>query len=301
MNALDAGRSRGGGWSVWLLAIRPKTLPAAVSPILVGSAVAVHERGFHLPAALAAMAVALLLQIAANLANDVFDFHRGADVARLGPTRVTQGGLIPPHRVKQATLLTLGLATLAGLYLVWRGGWPILVLGVLALLSAVAYTAGPFPLGYHGLGDLFVFLFFGLVGVTGSAYVQTREVTALALLAAIPIGCIATAIIIVNNLRDIDTDRAAAKRTLAVRIGRVWTIRQYQALLLAAYLTPLLLGAFGAISRWGALPPLLSLPSAARLLTGVRRESGRALNPILGGTARLTLVFGVLFAAGLVL
>src|SRR5690349_9795294 len=155
------------GWRVWWLAIRPRTLPAAIGPIAVGTAIAIDQDGFHLPSALAALAVALLLQIAANLANDLFDFKRGADVARVGPTRVTQSGLVSPRAMMTATALVLVLALLAGLELVWRGGWPVLALGIAALLAAVAYTGGPFPLGYHGLGDLFVFVFFGLVGVAG--------------------------------------------------------------------------------------------------------------------------------------
>lgn len=288
------------GWRVWLLAIRPRTLPAAVGPIAVGTAVAIEQDGFHLISAVAALLVALLLQIAANLANDLFDFKRGADVARVGPTRVTQSGLISPRMMGFATAIVLGLATLAGLALVWRGGWPVLALGVLALLAAVAYTGGPFPLGYHGLGDLFVFLFFGLVGVAGTAYVQTEELTWFAIWAAVPVGCLATAIIVVNNLRDIETDRAANKRTLAVRLGRAGTIAEYGILMAVAYLTPPLLWLTGEMSLWWWLP-WLSLPLALPLLQKLRSEQGRALNPVLGGTARLSLVYSLLFAGSILL
>jgi 1,4-dihydroxy-2-naphthoate octaprenyltransferase len=295
-----AAGARPEGWRVWLLAIRPKTLPAAVAPVVVGTAVALREDGLHLPSALAALVVALLLQIAANLANDVFDHRRGADTAgRLGPPRVTAGGLIPPERVLRATWLALGLATLVGLYLVHRGGWPFLSIGMLALLAAVAYTGGPLPLGYLGLGDLAVFLFFGLVGVAGTAYVQTHDLTALALLAALPVGCLVTNILVVNNLRDVETDRAAGKRTLATRLGRTGTRLEYGLLLALAYLVPPALWLAGEIDSWWWLT-WLSLPLAFPLLRGVYGETGAALNRRLAGSARLAFVFAVLFAVGIV-
>ncbi len=288
------------GWRTWLLAARPKTLPAAVAPVIVGTAIAAADGGFFLPAALAAFAVALLLQIGANLANDVFDFRRGADINRLGPVRVTQSGLIPPQRVLLATGLVLGAAMLVGVYLVWRGGWPILLLGLLAILSALAYTGGPAPLGYHGLGDLFVFLFFGAVAVAGTAYVQTQELTRLAVAASVPVGCLATAILVVNNLRDVETDRVAGKRTLAVRLGAPATRLEYALLLAAAYLTPPLLWLTDLISAWWWLP-WLTLPLAAALVRRVARETGPALNARLAGTARLQLLFGLLFAGSILL
>ncbi len=288
------------GWRTWLLAARPKTLPAAVAPVVVGTAIAAADGGFFLPAAVAAFAVALLLQIGANLANDVFDFRRGADVDRLGPVRVSQSGLIPPQQVLQATSLVLGAAMLVGAYLVWRGGWPILLLGLLAILSALAYTGGPAPLGYHGLGDLFVFLFFGAVAVAGTAYVQTQELSRLAVAASIPVGCLATAILVVNNLRDVETDRVAGKRTLAVRLGAPATRAEYALLLAAAYLTPPLLWLTDLLSAWWWLP-WLTLPLAAALVRRVARETGLALNARLAGTARLQLLFGLLFAGSILL
>lgn len=288
------------GWRVWWLAIRPRTLPAAVGPIAVGTAIAVHEGGFHAVAAVAALLVALLLQIAANLANDLFDFKKGADVARTGPIRVTTAGLTTPRAMTIATSLTLLLATFAGLVLVWRGGIPILLLGLLALVSAVAYTAGPYPLGYHGLGDVFVFVFFGLVGVAGSAYVQTLDVSGFALAASVPVGLLAVNIIVVNNLRDLETDRAASKRTMAVRLGRAKTIGEYISLLVVAYLVPLALWASGDLSNWFWLP-WLSLPLAWNLAGKVRSETGRSLNPVLAGSARLCLVFALLFAGSILL
>jgi len=289
------------GGSPWLLAARPKTLPAAVAPVVVGAAVAVAEGGFALLPALAALAVALLLQIAANLANDVFDFQRGADTEhRLGPTRVTERGLIAPERVLAATGLVLGLATLVGVYLVWRGGWPILLLGLLALASAVAYTGGPAPLGYLGLGDLFAFAFFGPVAVAGTAFVQTRELTALALVASVPVGCLVTAILVVNNLRDRETDRLAGKRTLAVRLGPAATRLEYAALLAAAYLAPLAAWLAGLVGGWWWLP-WLSLPLAVLLTRAIWTAGGAAFNPLLAATARLALIFALLQAGSLVL
>ena len=287
--------------AAWLLAARPRTLPAAVAPVVVGTAAAIAEDRFAPLAALAALLVALLLQVAANLANDVFDFRRGADTAaRLGPTRVTQSGLIAPSRVLLATALLLVAVALPGLYLVWRGGWPIAALGVLAILSAVAYTGGPAPLGYLGLGDLCVFIFFGLVAVAGTAYVQTGALTALAVITAIPVGCLATAILVVNNLRDIETDRAAGKRTLAVRLGAGRTRFEYAALVAAAYLVLPLGWALSIFSGWWWLP-WLSLPMAIHLLHRVSSASGAHLNPLLGATARLELIVALLLAGSILL
>ncbi len=289
------------GWRLWLVAIRPRILPASVSPILVGTGVAIHEGGFRWAAALAAMLTAMLLQIVSNLANDVFDFHKGADQTRLGPIRMTQSGMISARRMLIATWVAAGLAVLTGLYLVWIGGWPILVLGLVALLAAFAYTAGPFPLGYHGLGEVFVIIFFGFAAVTGSAYVQTGDITGLALVAAIPMGCLIAAIIVVNNLRDINTDRAAHKRTVAVRIGVTWTRVEYALFLIVALATPISLALTGNLSRWLFWLPLLTVPMAVRLVRGVATLEGRPLNKVLGGTAQLTLYFGLLFTAALAL
>ncbi|MER3437833.1 MAG: 1,4-dihydroxy-2-naphthoate polyprenyltransferase [Chloroflexota bacterium] len=288
-------------WRVWLLAARPKTLPAAVAPVVVGSAVAWSEGGFVLWVSALALAVALLLQIAANLANDVFDYRRGADTAnRLGPPRVTQSGLISPDRVLAATVFVLGAAVLAGLPLVFRGGWPLLALGVLAIVAAVAYTAGPAPLGYVGLGEVAVFVFFGLVAAAGTAYVHTTRLTWLAVAAAIPVGWLATAILVVNNLRDIETDRQAGKRTLAVRLGQRATRREYELLVGGAYLLLPLYWLAGVLSVWWWLP-WLTLPLAVPLVRRVARESGPALNAALADTARLQLLYSVVFAGSILL
>jgi 1,4-dihydroxy-2-naphthoate octaprenyltransferase len=287
--------------SAWLLAARPKTLPAAIAPVLVGCAVAWREGGFVPLAAMAALAVALLLQIAANLANDVADFRRGADTAeRLGPVRAAQSGLISAQQLTAATALVLGATVIPGLYLVWRGGPVFAALGLLAMLAAVAYTAGPKPFGYLGLGEVFVFLFFGPVAVVGTAYVMTRETSSLALAASIPMGCLITAILVVNNLRDIDTDRAAGKRTLAVRLGIGGTRWEYAGLLLLSYATPVVMWLTGLTGGW----PLLAwatLPLGVMLTREVWTVRGRALNAVLGGTARLALWFAIAFSVGMVL
>lgn len=291
----------GGATRAWVLAARPKTLPAAVTPVVVGAALAAAGGVFVPWVAAACFIVALLLQIAANFANDVFDFHQGADTtARLGPTRVTLSGLLAPRQVLRATWLTLGAAAAVGALLVWRGGWPILLLGLLALISAVAYTAGPAPLGYLGLGELFVFLFFGPVAVTGTYYLQAGHLTGLALALGIPVGGPVTAILVVNNLRDVETDRVAGKRTLAVRCGRAATLVEYAALLAIAYLALPLLWFVGYLPPWWWLP-WLSLPLAALLLRDIRVHTGIRLNRVLAGTARLHLVYGLLLALALVL
>ena len=285
---------------IWLLAIRPKILPASIAPILVGSAVAWREDGFHLLAALASLIVAVLLQILSNLANDYFDFRKGADEHRVGPLRVMQAGLVSARQMQVAIGLTAALAIAGGLYLVARGGWPIFIIGLLAVICAVAYTGGPFPLGYYGLGDLFVFLFFGLVGVAGSAYVQTRELTWLAILAAVPIGCLATAIIVANNLRDIETDRAAGKRTLATYLGRDGTVYEYVALIVTAFTVPILI-AFWAEPTWSWLAVPVCLPLALPLVAAIDKATGRELVPVLIGTSRLTFIFAAVLAMGIVL
>jgi len=288
---------------VWLLASRPATLPAAAVPVLVGGAVSVSEGAAVRPGIFVVTLVcALFIQIGTNFANDYSDFHRGADTEdRLGPVRVTQSGLLSQHGVRRGIVIAFGIAALLGCYLVWVGGWPILLIGIFSILSGLAYTGGPWPLGYHGLGDLFVFVFFGLVAVTGTAYLLTGIWSSLALVAGVPIGLLVTNILVVNNLRDLTGDRAAGKRTLAVRIGDRATRAQYALLTGAAYLVPLAL-VVSARGRWWLLLPWLTLPFAARLVQRVQGGvSGRELNVVLERTGQLLLGFGVLFAAGLLL
>ncbi|HEY8206411.1 MAG TPA: 1,4-dihydroxy-2-naphthoate polyprenyltransferase [Myxococcaceae bacterium] len=287
--------------STWLMAFRPKTLSAAVAPVLVGTALAyAHGRGRVLPA-LAALVGALLIQVGTNLTNDYYDFKKGADTAeRVGPTRVTQSGLIAPDAVLRAAVLAFALAMAVGVYLVAIAGWPILVAGVLSVLCGYAYTGGPYPLGYHGLGDLFVFVFFGLVAVGGTYFVESGVLAAPALAAAVPVGALGAAILTVNNLRDVSTDAKAGKRTLVVRLGVPAGRAEYVTMLALSFATPLAFWAAG-WARWPVLAAWLAIPAAIGPLRRVMREGGAALNPALGETARLQLIFSVLFSAGLLL
>ena len=282
------------------MAARLRTLPAAVAPVLVGTALAGHDGEFDPLAFVAALLGALFIQVGTNLSNDYSDARRGADTEdRLGPVRVTAGGLVPPRQVLIATYVTFGLAVLCGIYLIVVAGWVLLAIGAASILAGVLYTGGPRPYGYAGLGELFVFLFFGIVAVTGSYYVQTQELVWEAFAASVPVGCIATAILVVNNVRDLETDRRAGKRTLAVRLGRARTRAFYAALLVVAYLAlvPLALG----LTAW-VLLPVITIPLAVRLVQTVRtRTDGPSLNGALGGTGQLQLVFCVLLSAGILL
>lgn len=285
----------------WVLAARLKTLPAAISPVLVGAALAADVGRFDLWPALAALLGALLLQIGSNLANDYFDAMKGTDNAtRLGPTRVTAAGIISPSNMRIGMVVTFGLAALVGFYLIQVGGWPILVVGAAAILAALAYTGGPKPFGYMGLGDLFVFLFFGPIAVCGTYYLQTFNLSRDAIFASLPLGALITAILVVNNLRDIDSDRAAGKHTLAVRVGREATCSEYIALIALAYAVPVIL-AIGRASPW-LLAPFLTLPIALRLIATIQRASdGPTLNAALARTAQLSLLFALSLSAGFLL
>ena len=285
----------------WILAARPKTLPAAVSPVLIGTALAIRSDHFDPLPAMAALVVSLLLQIGVNLANDYFDFKKGVDTeARLGPVRVTQSGLIPAQTVKRAMFGTLLTACLSGFYLVLIGGWPILLLGIAAIMSALAYSGGPFPLASNGLGDLFVFIFFGPVAVCGTYYVQALQLSNLAIVMSVPVGLLITAILVVNNLRDIATDRGTGKRTMAVFIGVKGSRSEYLLLLGIAYLIPIYAIYAEMISIYGLLI-LLSLPFAFPPLRLVLFEEGKLLNQGLAGTARLTFLFSLLLSVGLLI
>lgn len=286
---------------MWLMAARPATLPAAVVPVLVGSATAWAAAGrFHLGAFLAALLASVLIQVGTNFANDLFDFQRGADTERrTGPVRITTAGWVTPRQMLAATVLVFGLAFVVGLYLVLLRGWPILAVGLAAIACGVLYTAGPWPLAYHGLGDVFAFLFFGVVAVVGTHYVHAASLDWLALFASIPVGCLVTAILVVNNLRDIPTDRETGKRTLAVRLGDRGTRRQYGLLVAAAYVVPVLLWLAGAAGPAALLPLLSGVPAVRLVRTVAEGAQGAALNPVLGGTGRLHLLYGLLWAAGL--
>ncbi len=279
--------------NVWLAAIRPRTLAAAAAPVVVGTAVAHASGGARPGPALAALVGAMLLQVGANLVNDVADARSGADGPdRLGPTRVVAAGLLPARSVVRAAVLCFTLALLVGIYLTAVAGPVVVAIGLLSIAAAVAYTAGPYPLGYHGLGDLFVLLFFGFAAVCGTAYVQLLRLPELAVWASVPGGAIATCLLAVNNLRDRAGDARAGKRTLAVRLGRRGAIAEVWLLVALAYAIPVALGGW-------ALLPLLSAPLAVALCLEVARRDGRALNETLARTARLLLVHALLFAAGI--
>lgn len=286
-------------FGAWCLAIRPRTLPAAVGPVLVGSAAATADHTFKALPALAALVGALLLQIAVNLANDYFDNRHGIDTdRRLGPIRVTQSGLIAPRYVLGAMCLVLALAGICGAYLAAVGGWPIIVIGLASIAGVIGYSGGPYPLASHGLGDLSVFIFFGPVAVCGTYYVQSLTLTGTVVMWSIPPGLLIAAILVVNNLRDRDTDQAAGKRTLAVMIGPRCTRIEYSLLVIIAYVFPLVMLASGA-SPPVILLPFLTLPLGAHCIRRIYQENGRTLNARLGATAMLSLWFSVLLSVGI--
>jgi 1,4-dihydroxy-2-naphthoate polyprenyltransferase len=293
---------------MWLMAARLRTLPAAVAPVLVGTSIAVTRDVFRPGAFIAALLGAILIQVGTNLSNDYSDARRGADTEeRLGPMRVTAGGLVPPKTVLLWTYLTFGAAALCGLYLVAVAGWELLVLGIFSILAGVLYTGGPRPYGYEGLGEVFVFLFFGLVAVAGSTFAQLESWPWEAFALAIPVGLLVTAILVVNNIRDMDTDRRAGKRTLAVRLGRERARMEYTGLMALGFLVLLPIAAIEIADSdsWSALwwlLPWLTAPLAVKLVGVVRtRVDGPTLNGALARTAGLQLLFCVLLTAGILI
>ena len=288
--------------AVWASAARLRTIPASIAPVLIGVVLAYADGLGHAPAALAALIGAILIQVGTNYANDYFDFVKGADTAeRLGPRRAVQSGLVSPEAMRLAAVIVFGLAVLVGMYLAWRGGWPIIVVGVASILCGVLYTGGPFPLGYRGLGDVFVLLFFGPVAVAGTYWVQALELGWLPIIAGLGPGLVSTAILAVNNLRDRQTDARAGKRTLAVRLGVRFTRLEYTTCLVAACLVPV--GLFAA----GVAGPLILLPLAMLVVAvPVNRvvwttTDGAALNGALADTGKLLMFYAVLFSIGWVL
>ncbi|MGZ4166820.1 MAG: 1,4-dihydroxy-2-naphthoate polyprenyltransferase [Solirubrobacteraceae bacterium] len=290
------------GLRIWLMAARPRTLPAAVAPVLVGTALAGFVHVFHPLRFVAALLSALFIQVGTNLSNDYSDARRGADAEdRLGPVRVTAGGLVPPRQVLIATYVSFGLAVLFGIYLIAVAGWELLLVGAASILAGVAYTGGPRPYGYEGLGEVFVFLFFGIVAVAGSFFVQVEKLTWEAFALAVPVGLLAAAILVVNNVRDIDSDRRAGKRTLAVKLGRERTRVMFATVVYLAYLLTPVTWLFGPTTAW-VLLPWLTLPLAASLIRVVRnRTDGPSLNGALAKSGMLQLSFCLLLSAGLLL
>jgi 1,4-dihydroxy-2-naphthoate octaprenyltransferase len=286
---------------LWLVAARPRTLPAAIAPVLVGTALAVSEDHFRALAFVAALIGSVFIQIGTNLSNDLSDARRGADTEdRLGPVRVTAGGLMPPRRVLIGTYVAFGVAVACGIYLTAVAGWEILVVGIASIAAGVLYTGGPRPYGYEGLGEVFVFLFFGVVAVTGSYFVQTEEVRWEAFALSVPVGLLAAAILVVNNVRDAETDRRAGKRTLAVKLGRENAVRLFAAMVIGPLVVPV---ALAVAEGWPwVLLPLATIPLVPPLIrTVATRGDGPALNQALADTGRLLAVFSLLLAVGVVL
>ena len=288
--------------ALWLTAARPRTLPAAIAPVVVGTALATSEGAFRPIAFVAALVGSVFIQIGTNLSNDYSDARRGADTEdRLGPVRITAGGLVPPRRVLLWTWLAFGVALAAGIYLTALAGPELLVVGLVSILAGVLYTGGPRPYGYAGLGELFVFLFFGVVAVCGSYFVQVERVSAEALALSVPVGLLAAAILVVNNVRDVDTDRRAGKRTLAVKLGRERARRLLALMLAVALVAPVAIWLGFGLRGW-ILLPLAVTPVAVRLArTVTSRTDGPSLNAALGRSGMLLAAFSTLLAAGLLL
>lgn len=291
-----------GAWRVWIEAARLRTLPAAVIPVMVGTALAVAHDAENLLTAIICLVFALLVQIGTNYANDYFDFVKGADTAaRVGPRRAVAAGLVTPATMRRAMILVFVVAFAVGLLLVKTGGWWLLPIGIVSILCGIAYTGGPYPLGYNGLGDLFVFVFFGLVAVTTTFYVQVGRVPLDVWLVAAAVGLLAANIIVPNNYRDMETDRAAGKRTLVVRFGRPFAVAQYAGCAALALACPVLLVLLTPNYRWPVVLPVGLTPWAVSLVRrlAASRDPGEQIE-LLGDTAKFLAAFGVLLSVGII-
>ena len=287
---------------IWLAATRPKTLAAAIAPVIVGAALAYGDGAFHLPSLLAIICSSLFIQVGTNFANDYFDFVQGADTEdRVGPTRATQAGLVTPRGMLFATAVAFGFSALFGLYLVWRGGVPILIIGIASIAAGILYTAGPYALGYLGLGDIFVLIFFGPVAVGGTYYLQTGLITPAVLVAGFGPGLLATAILVVNNYRDRFTDVGANKKTLVVRFGETFGIVEFFSCVILGSLTPLVL-IMMTNAHYGLLICLLTLiPAIKGMKSMCSNPTSVRLNEMLGETGKLMVIYSILFALGMFL
>lgn len=285
--------------NTWVLAARPKTLWAAVAPVLIGAAMAFEDKAGHWPSAVAALMGAILIQIGTNFANDYFDFIQGADQhGRQGPTRMTQAGLIKPQTMRTITIVIFSLAVMVGIYLVWRGGWPIAVIGLLSIFFGVIYTGGPYPLGYHGLGEIFVLIFFGPVAVGGTYYVQALDINLFVLIAGLSPGLFSVAILTVNNLRDIESDARVGKKTLAVRFGRSFARLQYLLSISLATFIPLLIYIITRQHFLASLTVLVLLVAIPTIKSVLSKTDGPTLNNNLATTGKLLLLYSVIFSVG---
>jgi 1,4-dihydroxy-2-naphthoate octaprenyltransferase len=286
---------------IWIIASRPKTLPAAFSPVIVGSAVAHFCNSFKLTFAILALLVSLFIQIGTNFVNDLFDFRKGTDKKdRVGPERFLTTGIVTEKQVINAIIISFGIAFISGIFLVFSSNWILLAVGILSILAGISYTAGPFPLAYNGFGDIFVFIFFGFVGTIGTFYVQTHSISQLSILASIPIGALITNILVVNNYRDIEDDKLANKRTLIVVFGRNFAKIQYVFLIMISYLS-LIYIYFLMDFELTIFLPFLSLPIAISLIKQIYQVEGKQLNLTLAKTAQFSVLFSLLFAISFIL
>jgi len=285
----------------WLLAARLKTLPAAISPVILGSALAYHDGILSIMISFMTLLAALLIQIGTNFANDVFDFQKGTDRDdRLGPVRVTQSGLISPRKMKRSMWFIFIQAICVGFYLAFIGGWPIVIIGLASIAAGIFYTWGPYPLGYHGWGDVFVFIFFGLIAVSGTYYLQTNTISNLSIMLGIIMGMLSTAILVVNNLRDADTDKVSGKRTLAVQLGKKFSKIQYSILMLTPFLLLLYIW-WHSKNEWSLLITMFALPKSLHLINQIFSLTDSDLNFVLSQTARFLFIFTVLLSTGLII
>ena len=285
----------------WILASRPKTLPAAFVPVLVGSSLAYNQGKFYPLYSLIALICSLLIQIGTNFTNDLYDHLKGADTEkRKGPLRVLSAGLISPNEMKVAIVFVFGLTFLLGLYLVYVTDWNIFIIGVFSILAGLAYTAGPYPLAYHGLGDLFVFLFFGIIGTMGTYYLHHQEFTFISFLVSLPVGALITNILIVNNYRDVEEDKQAGKNTLSVILGREFSRYEYIFFLLLAFFIPFILY-FEFNFNATIFLPYVTLPVAIILVKMIFNYQGQQLNKTLEVSAKYSALYGILFSAGMII
>ncbi|MHC4221507.1 MAG: 1,4-dihydroxy-2-naphthoate polyprenyltransferase [Planctomycetota bacterium] len=284
---------------IWLSSARPKTLPAAISPVLIGAAMALNNGDIDAVILTITFAAAILIQIGTNFANDYYDFLKGADTQhRTGPTRATQAGLVTPTEMEKASIITFALAIRLGCFLVLKGGLPILIIGISSVLCGVLYTAGPLPIGYVGLGELFVLIFFGPVAVGGTYYLQRADITGAVLIAGLAPGLLASAILTVNNLRDISTDKTAGKKTLIVRFGYNFGVAEYIFCIITACLVPVYLCIFYHCHYLSLLCLLTLVAALPPIKTICSKPTAQQLNKLLAQTGMLLVIFSVLFSVG---
>ena len=296
----NSGLPTSPSFRAWIAAIRPKTLPAGILPVMVGSAAAYHDNGFAFIPALIALVCAILIQILTNFINEIYDFRKGADTAeRLGPLRTVATGIISESMMMKASILVATVTFALGLWLVWIAGWAILLIGLLSLLMAWAYTGGPYPLAYKGLGEIFVILFFGIAAVMGTYYAQTGYWSYDTLFLALPLGLLSSNLLSINNIRDRETDSKAQKRTIATRIGRKNAELVLDMQTLLSYVFPIILSFRG--YSYPILLPLLTLPIAVIMLKSVKSRDGRELNISLQDSAKLLVIFGLVLTIGVLL